>query len=70
MLKTVETPIDKQSDVKLREPTQLPKSRWTPVTIFSEELQIPEIALLSEAALAENRLPTEEDSTWTYFQPE
>ncbi len=58
MLKT----FDKHSDVKSTEPTQLPKPRWTFVTIFREELQIPEIALLSEVTLAENYVPTEEDS--------
>ena len=61
MLKT----LDKQSNVKSMEPTQLPKSRCTFVTIFSEELQIPEIALLNEAVLAENRFPPEEDSIRT-----
>ena len=64
MLKTIET----QSDVKLREPTQLPKPRWTFVTIFSEELHVPEIALLSEAALAEHWLRPEEDAAWVHLQ--
>ena len=59
---------DKQSNVKSMEPTQLPKHRWTFVTIFSDELQIPEIALLSEAALAEHWLRPEEDAAWVHLQ--
>lgn len=66
MLKT----FDKHSDVKSTEPTQLPKPRWTFVTIFREELQIPEIALLSEVTLIENPLPPEKESTQRYIQPE
>ena len=70
MLKKLETRIDKQSDVKLIESTQLPKPRWTIATIFSEELRVPEIALLSEAVLGEYRLRTEEDTTQTHQKPE
>jgi hypothetical protein len=66
MLKTIET----QSDAKLREPTQLPKPRWTFVTIFSEELHVPEIALLSEVALGEHWHRPEEDTTQAYHQSE
>ncbi|MDE0684583.1 MAG: hypothetical protein OXI63_16820 [Candidatus Poribacteria bacterium] len=66
MLKTIET----QSDVKLDEPTQLPKPRWTLVTIFREELHVPEIALLSEVAFGEHWLRPEEDTTQTYHPSE
>ena len=66
MLKTIET----QSDVKLRKPTQLAKPRWTFVTIFKEELHVPEIALLSEVALGEHWLRSEEDTTRAPHQPE
>ena len=66
MLKTIET----QSDVKLHKSTQLSKPRWTFVTIFSEELHVPEIALLSEVALGEHRFRPEEDTTRAHHQPE
>ena len=70
MLKKFEPCIDKQSDVKLVEPTQLPKFRWTFVTIFREELHVPEIALLSGVALDEHRLRSEEETTRTPLQSE
>ena len=66
MLKTIET----QSDVKSHEQTQLSKPRWTFVTIFREELQVPEIALLSGVALGEHWLRPEEDTTRAHHQPE
>ena len=66
MLKTIET----QSDVKSREQTQLSKPRQTFVTIFREELHVPEIALLSEVALGEYGLRPEEDTTQAYHQSE
>ena len=66
MLKTIET----QSDAKLRKPTQFLKPRQTFVTIFSEELHVPEIALLSEVALGEHWLRPEEDTTQVYHQSE
>lgn len=67
MLKKFETQIDKQSDVELVEPTQLPKPRWTFVTIFREELHVPEIALLSEVALDERGLHSKKETTQTDF---
>jgi hypothetical protein len=68
MLKTVEATIDEQGNVKLVKPIQLPKPARAFVTIFSEELHIPEIALLSEAALAEHWLRPEEDAAWAHLQ--
>ena len=70
MFKKIEPRIDKQNDVKLVESTQLPKPRWTFVTIFREELHVPEIALLSGVALDEHRLRSEEETTQTHFQSE
>ena len=67
MPKKFEPRIDKQSDVELIEPTQLPKPRWTFVTIFREELHVPEIALLSEVALDEHRRYSEKETTQTHF---
>ena len=54
MLKTVEATIDEQGNVKLVKPIQLPKPARAFVTIFSEDINVPETALLSEAALAEH----------------
>ena len=65
MLKTTEI----QSDVKSRKSAQLSKPRWTFVTIFREELHVPEIALLSEVALGERGFRYEKDNTQTH-QPE
>ena len=62
MLKTVETTIDEQGNVKLVKPIRLPKSARAFVTIFNEELNVPDTALLSEAALAEHWLRPEEDA--------
>lgn len=68
MLKTIEATIDEHGNVKLLEPIQLQKPLRVFVTIFSEELQVPEIALLSEAALAEHWLRPEEDAAWAHLQ--
>ena len=68
MLKTVEATIDEQGNVKLVEPVALPKPARAFVTIFSEELNVPETALLSEAALAEHWLRPEEDAAWAHLQ--
>ena len=49
MVKIVETTIDAQSNAKLTRPNRLPRLRRAFATIFSEELRVPEIALLSES---------------------
>ena len=68
MLKTVEATIDEQGNVKLVNPIRLPKPARAFVTIFSEELHVPETALLSEAALAQDWLRPEEDTAWAHLQ--
>ena len=68
MSKIVETTIDVQSPATLTQPNRLPKRRRALATIFSEELRVPEIALLSEAALAEHWLRPEEDAAWAHLQ--
>ena len=68
MLKTVEATIDEQGNVKLVKPIQLSKPARAFVTIFSEEPNIPETALLSESALAEHWLRPEEDAAWAHLQ--
>ena len=68
MLKTVEATIDEQGNVKLVKPIQLSKPARAFVTIFNEDLNVPETALLSEAALAEHWLRPEEDAAWAHLQ--
>lgn len=70
MLKTIEAVIDEQGNVRLLEPIQLPAARRALVTILSEQ---PEehpfaLALLSEAALAEDWNHPEEAAAWSYLQ--
>ena len=71
MSKIVKTTLDKQADVKSIRPIQLLRRRRTFVTLFNEELRIPEIALLSETALlADDRPFSEEDTTRPHLQSE
>ena len=70
MSKIVEATLDRRNNVKPIRPIRLPKRRRAFVTIFSEELRVPEIALLSEAALAQDWHLSEEDAAWTHLQSE
>ena len=68
MPKIIEATIDEQGNVRLLEPIQLPKPRRAYVTILTDELDIPETVLLSEAALAEDWNRSEEDAAWSHLQ--
>ena len=68
VLQTIEAMIDEQGNVRLLEPIQLPKPRRAFVTILAEEQELPETALLSEAALAEDWNRSEEDAAWRHLQ--
>ena len=68
MLQTIEATIDEQGNVRLLEPIQLSKPRRAFVTILVEERDLPETALLSEAALAEDWNRSEEDTAWSHLQ--
>lgn len=70
MLQTVEATIDEKGNVRLLEPIQLPKARRAFVTILTDELMpdIPETALLSEPALAEDWNRPEENAAWLHLQ--
>ena len=70
MLKIVETTIDAQSNAKSTRPNRLPKLRRAFATIFSEELRVPEIALLSESMLTQDWHLSEEDAARAHLQPE
>lgn len=68
ILHTIEAMIDTQGNVRLLEPIQLSKPRRAFVTILTEEWDLPETALLSEAALADDWNRPEEDATWSHLQ--
>lgn len=70
MSKIVETTIDAQSPTEFTRPNRLPKIRRAFVTIFSEELRVPEIALLSESMLTQDWHFLEEDAARSHLQPE
>ena len=72
MIRTVKASIDKRVTVRLLEAVELPACRRALVTILDEEPRVPanELALLSEAALAEDWNRPEEDAAWSHLQPE
>ncbi len=67
-VQTLEAVIDEHGNVRLLEPVQLPASRRALVTILDDHL-IPETALLSESALAQDWMRPEEDEAWSHLQP-
>ncbi len=71
MLRTVEAVIDERGNVRLLEPVHVLAARRALVTIIDEAPleAIPETALLSEAALAEDWSRPEEDAAWSHLQP-
>jgi hypothetical protein len=72
MLRTVEAVIDEHGKVHLLEAVQLPEARKALVTILEDAptIGVPETALLSEQALAQDWDQPEEDEAWSYLQPE
>ncbi len=70
MSKIVETTIDARNNTKLTRPNRLPRLRRAFATIFSEELRVPEIALLSESMLTRDWHLLEEDAARSHLQPE
>ena len=70
MLKIVETTTDAQNNAKLTQRNRLPRLRRVFATIFSEELRIPEIALLSESMLTRDWHLSEENAARSHLQPE
>ena len=71
MLQAIEAVIDKEGRVRLLSPIRLPTARRAIVTILEEEWigRVPETALLSEAALAEDWGRPEEEAAWSHLQP-
>jgi len=72
MLRTLEAIIDEQGNVRLLEPIDLPATRRALVTILEEGPagNMPETALLSESALAEDWNRPEEEAAWSHLQQE
>ena len=72
MFRTLEAVIDEQGNVRLLEPIALPAPQRALVTVLEEASasQVPETALLSEAALAEDWNRPEEDAAWSHLQRE
>ncbi len=71
MLRTIEAVIDEKGNVRLLEPVHLPAGRRVLITILEESVaEIPEPALLSEPALAEDWNRPEEDEAWSHLQQE
>lgn len=70
MIQTVEALVDERGEIHLLEPIHLPTGRRALVTILEEKpvINIPETALLSETALAEDWNRSEEDEAWSCFQ--
>lgn len=69
MPQTIEATIDEQGNVRLLQPIQLSKPRRAYVTILSDERDIPETALLSEAVLAGDWDRPKEDAAWSHLHP-
>ena len=68
MLQTIEATIDENGHVQLLEPIRLSEPRRAFVTILPGESDTSMVALLSEAALAEDRNCPEEDRAWSHLQ--
>lgn len=72
MIQTVEALIDEAGNVQLLESVNIQGQRRALVTILEEEpsSNLPETALLSEKALAEDWNRPEEDEAWSHLQSE
>ena len=67
MLKSIEAVIERDGGIHLKEPIHLVHACRAIVTII-EEPHIPETALLSETALAEDWNRPEEEEAWSHLQ--
>lgn len=72
MIQTVEAVIDEHGRIRLLQAVQITAPRRALVTVLEEEPAplANETALLSEAALSEDWNRPEEDTAWSYLQPE
>jgi hypothetical protein len=70
MIHTLEAVVDETGTVRLIENLTLPQARRALVMILEEPpLRANELALLSEAALAEDWNRPEEEEAWQHLQP-
>lgn len=67
MLRAVEATIEKDGEVRLREPVRLAHACRAIVTIV-DELDLSDTTLLSEQSLAEDWCRPEEDEAWSDLQ--
>lgn len=67
MLRSIEATIETDGDIHLKEPVHLSHTCRAIVTII-EDPDIPETALLSEAALGEDWNQPQEDKAWSHLQ--
>jgi len=67
MSRSVEAIIDPDGEVRLRQPVRLTRACRAIVTIIDDS-DVPETALLSEQALAEDWDRPEEDEAWSHLQ--
>lgn len=70
MIQTIEAIIEPDGRVLLLESVQIKEARRALVTILEDEpaTRVPETALLSEQALAEDWSRPEEDAAWSHLQ--
>ena len=70
MIQTVEAVINERGTVRLLKRIRLPVAHRALVTILEEKpgIDIPETALLSEAAIAADWNRPEEDAAWSHLQ--
>jgi hypothetical protein len=68
MLKSFEATIDPDGAVHLKEQVHLPCACRAIVTIIDAGLEVPDTALLSETALAEDWNRPEEDEAWSHLR--
>lgn len=69
MLKTFEGIIDQDGKLRILDPIPLPRSRRVIITILEDEPTdvTPDLALLSEPALAREWEQPEEDEAWSHL---
>ncbi len=71
MLHTFDAVIDEHGKIQPLDEAELPAGRRALVTVDEEsDLLVPETALLSEPALADDWDRPEEDEAWAYLQSE
>ena len=69
VLKSIEAIIERDGEIRLKEPIDLSNPCRAIVTILDEKVEtIPETALLSEASLSEDWNRPEEDRAWSHLQ--